>query len=146
MADLIIKSPVFQPNRPIHKKYSCDDEDINPPLTVEAIPPQTKTIALVIEDPDAVSGTFDHWIVYNIAPTGKIEENSNQGTVGLNSANETAYTGMCPPSGTHRYAFKVYALDIVLDLKPRVTGKKELERAMVGHVLAKGELIGLYRR
>ncbi len=146
MADLIVKSPVFQPNRPIPKKYSCDGDDINPPLTVEDIPPQTKTLAIVLDDPDAVSGTFDHWILYNIAPTGKIEENSNQGIVGLNSDGEAAYTGMCPPSGVHRYFFKVYALDTTLDLKPNIATKQNLEKTMQGHILAKGELVGLYRR
>ena len=146
MTDLIIKSPAFENNKLIPSKYSCDGEEISPPITVENIPPQTKTLALILDDPDAPRGTFDHWIVWNISPNGKIAENSIPGTQGLNSADQQAYIGMCPPSGTHRYFFKVYALDTKLELKANSTKKKDLEKAMQGHVLAKGELIGLYSR
>ncbi len=146
MTDLIVKSPAFKNNQMIPSKYTCDGQEINPPLTIEDIPPETESLALVLEDPDAPRGTFDHWIVWNIAPTGKIEENSVPGVVGLNSSGEPEYNSMCPPSGTHRYFFKVYALDTKLNLKPWLTRKKELEKAMQGHILAKGELIGLYRR
>ena len=145
MADLSVKSSAFENNKPIPKKYSCDGEEVNPPLTVEGIPAATKTLALVIDDPDAPRGTFDHWVVWNIAPTGKIDENKVPGVEGLNSARQHGYLGMCPPSGKHRYFFKVYALDSKLDLKA-ASGKKDLENAMQGHVLAKGELVGLYKR
>jgi Raf kinase inhibitor-like YbhB/YbcL family protein len=146
MADLIVKSSAFENNKPIPKKYSCDGEEVNPPLTVEGIPAGTKTLALVIDDPDAPRGTFDHWVVWNIPPTGKIEENYVPGIQGLNGAGQYAYVGMCPPSGTHRYFFKVYALDTKPDLKAEYTHKKDLEKAMQGHILAKGELVGLYSR
>jgi hypothetical protein len=146
MVNLNVKSPVFENNKPIPKKYSCDGDEVNPPLNIEGIPPATKTLALVVDDPDAPMGTFDHWIVWNIPPESKIAENSVPGTQGLNSAGQQGYVGMCPPSGTHRYFFKVYALDAKLDLKPNAAHKKDLEKAMKGHILAKGELIGLYRR
>jgi Raf kinase inhibitor-like YbhB/YbcL family protein len=146
MANLIVKSPVFENNKSIPSKYSCDGDEVNPPLTIEGIPPATKTLALVVDDPDAPMGTFDHWIVWNIPPEGKITENSVPGTQGLNSGRQQGYIGMCPPSGTHRYFFKVYALDVNLDLKPNQTRKKDLEKAIQGHILVKGELIGLYRR
>jgi Raf kinase inhibitor-like YbhB/YbcL family protein len=146
MANLNVKSPVFEDNKSIPSKYSCDGDEVNPPLTIEGIPPATKTLALVVDDPDAPMGTFDHWIVWNIPPEGKITENSVPGTQGLNSGRQQGYIGMCPPSGTHRYFFKVYALDVNLDLKPNQTRKKDLEKAIQGHILVKGELIGLYRR
>jgi Raf kinase inhibitor-like YbhB/YbcL family protein len=146
MADLVVKSPAFENNKLIPSKYSCDGSEVNPPITIEGIPKETKTLALIIEDPDALQGIFDHWIVWNIAPSGKIEENSVPGTEGLNSADQQSYVGMCPPRGTHRYFFKVYALDTKLELKPNATKKKDLEKAIQGHTLAKGELVGLYRR
>jgi Raf kinase inhibitor-like YbhB/YbcL family protein len=146
MSDLIIKSQAFENNKLIPRKYSCDGEEINPPITVEGIPPQSKTIALILDDPDAPRGTFDHWIVWNISPTGKIDENTIPGMQGLNSAGQQAYIGMCPPSGTHRYFFRIYALDTKLELPPNSTKKKDLEKAMHGHILAKGQLIGLYAR
>jgi Raf kinase inhibitor-like YbhB/YbcL family protein len=146
MADLVVKSPVFENNKPIPKKYSCDGEEVNPPLTVECIPDAAKTLALIVDDPDAPRGIFDHWVVWNISPTGKIEEKMVPGTEGLNGAGQQGYVGMCPPSGTHRYFFKVYALDVKLDLQAKATKKKDLEKAMQGHILAKGELVGLYRR
>lgn len=146
MVDLVVKSPAFESNKQIPKKYSCDGEEVNPPLTVDGIPTAAKTLALVVDDPDAPRGTFDHWVVYNISPTTKIGENSVPGMQGVNSASQHGYIGMCPPSGTHRYFFKVYALDTKLDLKPENTRKKDLEKAMQGHILAKGELIGLYNR
>lgn len=146
MTDLIVRSPVFENHKPIPRKYSCDGDEVNPPMIVEGVPAATKTLALVVDDPDAPSGTFDHWIVWNIPTQGKIAENSVPGIQGLNSAGKQSYFGMCPPSGTHRYFFKVYALDTKLDLNPNATRKKDLEKAMQGHILAKGELVGLYQR
>ena len=146
MKELTIKSPSFQHNSPIPKKYSCDGEGTNPPLTIEGTPKESKSIALVVDDPDAPGGTFDHWVVWNISPsTSKIAERSVPGTEGLNSMRKPGYTGPCPPSGTHRYFFKVYALDTQLTLGAKST-KRDLEKAMQGHILAKGELIGLYHR
>jgi Raf kinase inhibitor-like YbhB/YbcL family protein len=146
MTGLTVKSPAFENNKPIPQKYSCDGQEVNPPLTVEGIPQATKTLALIVEDPDAPRGTFDHWLVWNIVPTGKIEENSIPGVEGINTSGEQTYVSPCPPFGTHKYFFKVYALDTELALKPLATKKKDLEKAMQGHVLAQGELMGLYSR
>jgi Raf kinase inhibitor-like YbhB/YbcL family protein len=146
MADLKVKSPAFEHGKLIPKKYSCDGQDINPPLTIEGIPKEAKTLVLALDDPDAPSGTFDHWIVWDIpASTTKIAENSVPGKEGFNSARQTGYMGPCPPSGTHRYFFKVYALDIELNLGLG-SKKKDAEKVMQGHVLAKGELMGTYTR
>lgn len=146
MKELTLKSPAFQHNSPIPKKYSCDGEIINPPLTIEGVPKESKSLALIMDDPDAPNGTFDHWVVWNIPPsTTKIAEHTAPGTEGLNGARRPGYTGPCPPSGTHRYFFKVYALDLELGLGAKTT-KRDLERAMQDHILAKGELIGLYHR
>ena len=146
MKELSLKSPAFEPTKLIPKKYTCDGENINPPLTIEGIPKETKTLALILDDPDAPSGTFDHWVVWNIpASTTKISENTVPGTEGMNSAREHGYHGPCPPSGTHRYFFKVYALDTELSLGAN-SDRKGVEKAMQGHILAKGELIGLYHR
>jgi len=146
MNDLSIKSPAFESGKPIPKKYSCDGQDINPPLTVEGTPKEAKTLVLAVDDPDAPSGTFDHWIVWNIpAQTSKIAENSVPGKEGVNSARQTGYMGPCPPSGTHRYFFKVYALDTELSIGV-ASKKKDVEKAMQRHILAKGELMGVYSR
>jgi Raf kinase inhibitor-like YbhB/YbcL family protein len=103
MKELKIKSPSFLHNSPISKKYSCDGEDTNPPITIEGVPKESKSLALVVDDPDAASGTFDHWVVWNIpASTTKIAEQSVPGIEGLNSARQKGFTGPCPPSGTHR--------------------------------------------
>jgi hypothetical protein len=146
MLELTVKSSAFENNKVIPVKYSCDGDEVNPPLTINDVPLGTKTLVLIVDDPDAPRGTFDHWIVWNIPPTGKIEERSVPGTEGLNSDGQRSYIGMCPPSGTHRYFFKVYALDTELELNPNATRKKDLEKAMQGHILAKGELIGLHKR
>ena len=146
MKRLLVKSIAFEDNKLIPVKYTCDGANVNPPLTVEGIPEETKTLVLIIDDPDAPMGTFDHWIVWNIPPTTrKIEENTVIGTEGMSSYRKHAYGGPCPPYGTHRYFFKVYALDTQLDLKLNST-KRDVEKAMKGHILAEGELVGLYSR
>lgn len=146
MQELRVKSSAFESNKPIPRKYSCDGNDINPPITIEGTPKETKTLVLIVDDPDAPKGTFDHWIVWNIpASTSKIEENTVPGMEGINSARQSGYMGPCPPGGTHRYFFKVYALDVDLDLGIN-SRKKDVEIAMQGHILAKGELVGLYSR
>jgi len=146
MQELKVKSPAFESNKSIPKKYSCDGNDINPPLSIEGTPKEAKTLALIVDDPDAPRGTFDHWVVWNIpASISKIGENTVPGKEGMNSARQPSYMGPCPPGGTHRYFFKVYALDIELTLS--INSKKiDLEKAMQGHILAKGELVGLYSR
>jgi Raf kinase inhibitor-like YbhB/YbcL family protein len=146
MKELVVKSPSFQPNTPIPKKYSCDGEDMNPSLTIEGVPKESKSLALIVDDPDAPGGTFDHWVVWDIPPsTTKIAEHSVPGTEGLNGARQKGFMGPCPPSGTHRYFFKVYALDTALKLGAKTT-KRDLEKAIQNHILGKGELIGLYHR
>jgi Raf kinase inhibitor-like YbhB/YbcL family protein len=146
MKKLSVMSPTFENNQLIPAKYTCDGDNVNPPLAIDGVPEGTKTLALIVDDPDAPMGTWDHWIVWNIpATTSKIAENTVPGTEGMNDSKRRSYGGPCPPSGTHRYFFKVYALDVKLDLSPAAR-KRDVEKAMQGHVLAKGELVGLYRR
>ena len=143
---LIVKSPAFESNKLIPEKYTCDGDNVNPPLIIEDVPEETKSLVLIIDDPDAAAGTWNHWLVWNIPPsTRKIGENTVPGTEGISTYRRHAYGGPCPPSGTHRYFFKVYALDTKLDLNSN-SQKKDVEKAMEGHVLAEGELLGLYRR
>jgi Raf kinase inhibitor-like YbhB/YbcL family protein len=145
MKELTVKSPAFENNKLIPPKYTCDGDNVNPPLTIEGVPNETKSLVLIVDDPDCPTGTWDHWIVWDIPPTSKIEENTIPGTEGINTARKHSYGGPCPPWGTHRYFFKVYALDAKLNLNPN-SSKKDVEKAMQGHILAKGELIGLYHR
>ena len=145
MKKLIVTSPAFENNGFIPSKYTCDGDDFNPVLLINDAPEATQSLALIVDDPDAPMGTWDHWIVWNISPTEKIEENSVPGTEGLNSFRRHSYGGPCPPFGTHRYFFKVYALDTKLAIQPN-SKKNDVEKAMEGHILAKGEIVGLYKR
>jgi hypothetical protein len=145
MKKLIITSPAFENNSFIPSKYTCDGANVNPALKIEGMPEGTQSLTLIVDDPDAPTGTWDHWIVCDIPPIERIEENSVPGTEGLNDFRKHSYGGPCPPSGTHRYFFKVYALDTKLALHPN-SRKKDVEKAMEGHILAKGEIIGLYKR
>ncbi len=145
MKRLQITSPAFENRGLIPSKYTCDGDDVNPPLRIEGVPENTESLVLIVDDPDAPIGTWDHWIVWNIPPAEKIEEDSVPGIEGLNDFRRNSYGGPCPPSGKHRYFFKVYALDTKLDLRPK-SRKKDVERAMKGHTIAQGEIIGLYRR
>lgn len=143
-----ITSQAFTNNGYIPKKYTCDGEDINPPLNVGEVPPNTKSLVLIVDDPDAPMGTWAHWVVFNIDPEIKeIAENSvPAGSVlGKNDFGKLEYGGPCPPSGTHRYFFKIYALDTILNLSQGTT-KEEVEKAMQNHVLDWGEIVGLYKR
>lgn len=143
-----ITSPAFSNNGRIPEKYTCDGEDINPPLDFHDVPVNAKSLALIVDDPDAPMGTWVHWVVYDIPSNcRRIEENSipEGAKEGINDFREYKYGGPCPPSGTHRYFFKLYALDRVMDLKGPIS-KKDLEKAMEGHIIAKAELIGLYSR
>jgi len=148
MSTLNITSPVFKHNDRIPLKYTCDGADINPPLLIENVPIGARSLALIVDDPDAPSGTWVHWVVWNIAPdTGKIKEHSVPAgaSEGANDFRKRSYGGPCPPSGIHRYFFKLYALDAMLNLNPG-TDKASLEKAMHGHILGQAELIGLYTR
>ncbi|MDI6778257.1 MAG: YbhB/YbcL family Raf kinase inhibitor-like protein [Patescibacteria group bacterium] len=144
-----ITSPVFQNNESIPKKYSCDGENINPPLEIADVPESAKSLVLVVVDPDApVAGGFAHWTLWNISSsTSQITENSvpERAIQGLTSSNSNGYVSPCPPSGTHRYFFKLYALDTNLDL-PSSSKREDVEKAMEGHILDQAELIGLYQR
>ena len=142
-----IASTAFAEGEMIPKKYTCDGDDISPPLQISDVPENTKSLALIMDDPDAPVGVWDHWIAFNIpASISQINEGEEpQGTPGKNSWGRTVYGGPCPPSGTHRYFFKLYALDTMLDLEPGASKKKVL-KAMEGHILAQGELMGKYKR
>jgi len=145
MKNLIVTSPAFSNKTRIPSKYTCHGEDVNPQLNIEDIPDETKSLVLIVDDPDCPIGDWVHWIVWNIKPTSMIKEDSVPGVEGINDFGKHPYGGPCPPSGTHRYFFKVYALDTILSLDIH-THKKELEKAITGHILAKGELIALYSR
>jgi Raf kinase inhibitor-like YbhB/YbcL family protein len=142
---LHVVSVAFSQDGHIPTKYTCEGENINPPLEIGNLPPKTKTLAVIVEDPDAPNGTFDHWIVWNIPPNEPITENSVPGINGVNGFGSEGYGGPCPPSGSHRYFFKVYALDISLDLSAG-SNKKALLQAMKGHVLGRGELMAHYQK
>jgi|TARA_Y100000031_G_C8197171_1_gene374284 hypothetical protein len=140
-----LKSPEFTNNSSIPKKFTCQGDDINPLLRIEGVPEEAKSLALIVDDPDAPMGMWVHWVLYNIPIVDKIDEDSIPGKQGINDFRREDYGGPCPPSGTHRYFFKIYALDTELGLKDGVN-KKDLEKAMEGHILDKAELIGLYKK
>lgn len=143
---LKVTSPAFEKNSMIPEKYSCDGDDTNPPLHIEGIPSGTRSLAIVIHDPDAqFSGGFTHWVAWDIEPRADIPENFKGATVGINSYIKHNYKGMCPPAGPHRYHFYVYALDKMMKLDLN-TDKDGLEEKMAGHILAEGELMGKYER
>ncbi|MEI6242782.1 MAG: YbhB/YbcL family Raf kinase inhibitor-like protein [Chlamydiota bacterium] len=136
-----ISSPAFSSMGKIPKKYSCEGQGINPPLQIENIPSQAISLVLIIDDPDAPNGTYVHWVVYNMDPkTTIILENSIPGLQARNTAGIKNYVPPCPPSGTHRYFFKIYALDI------RLEDDKNIEIKIQGHILASAELVGLYNK
>jgi hypothetical protein len=140
-----ITSPEFENNGFIPAKFTCEGKDINPKLEIKDIPKQAKSLALIVDDPDAPRGTWVHWVVFNIPLTAEIKENSVPGKLGTTNSGQIDFHGPCPPSGTHRYFFKAYALDAVLDLNEGIE-KAELEKAMQGHILDKAELVGLFKR
>jgi len=145
VASLKISSEVFSNNGMIPSKYTCEGENINPPIIISNLPMQSKTLVLIVEDPDASKGTFVHWLVWNIPPTNKIRENTVPGEEGKNDFKKHNYMGPCPPSGTHHYSFKIYSLDNFLHLEPTAT-RAELEAAMSKYVIGFGELIGMYKK
>ena len=146
MKGLQIISPAFKDNEYIPKKFTCDGEDINPSLLIKNVPSGAKSLTLIVDDPDAPGGTWVHWTVWNIDPstTSIPENNVPAGSVeGTTDFGTPGYRGPCPPSGTHRYFFKLYALDTNLDLDSSALAS-DIEAAMDGHILASSELIGLY--
>lgn len=154
-------STAFDNQDLIPPRYTCDGQDVSPPLTWSPPPADTKSLAIICEDPDAPGKTWVHWLVYNLSPstrslpeavTGESATPSDSifaitegGLQGINDFHQLAYGGPCPPGGIHRYFFKVYALDKVLELKPGAT-KAELEGAMKDHIIDRGELMGYYSR
>lgn len=144
-----ITSTTFENYKPIPAKYTCDGENINPPLEFFDVPESAKSLVLIMDDPDATRGaTWDHWVMWNIpAQTNQIQENSvPTGAVeGLNSWPKKGYGGPCPPQKEHRYFFKLYALDTLLNLSDQST-KQDVENAMSGHIMGQAELVGLYKR
>lgn len=142
-----ITSSAFQDGGRIPTRYTCDGGDLIPPLRFEEVPAEAVSLALIVDDPDAPGGTWDHWVVWNIPPSvaGIAEGETPEGIVGRNSWKENGWGGPCPPSGEHRYVFRLYALDASLDL-PSSAGKSQLERAMKSHLLDQCELVCRYRR
>lgn len=149
---LSITSTAFAQGKPIPSAYTCDGKSISPPLAWSGAPAGARSLALIMDDPDAPMGTFVHWIVYNIpaesaglpeaiSPEALLTDGTAQGQ---NSARRTGYTGPCPPGGKHRYFFKLFALDTSLSLSAAT--KETLLQAMQGHILAQGELMGTYSR
>lgn len=145
MENLSISSSAFQEGGVIPLKYTCDGKEVNPAIKIDNIPQGTKTLAIIVEDPDAPNGTFDHWLVWNIEPTDCIKEDTSPGIAGRNGAGKMNYHGPCPPSGYHRYFFNVFALDSSLELASGAD-KKALQEAMKEHVLGKGSLMGRFQR
>jgi Raf kinase inhibitor-like YbhB/YbcL family protein len=143
-----ISSPAFEESQPIPPRFTADGSDLNPEIRIENPPGGVASFALIMDDPDAPAGTWVHWVVWNLpATTGTVAEGSlpDAAVEGRNSWGRNRYNGPSPPSGTHRYFFKLYALDTTLDL-PTGTDKAGLERAMQGRVLAEAVLMGTYRR
>ena len=146
-AKVKITSSAFQDGANIPSKFTCDGADTSPPLQIADIPSEAKSLALIVDDPDAPSGLFTHWLVWNILrQTNAVGEGSTpKGVQGTNDFGKSGYGGPCPPSGTHRYYFKIFALDRELDL-PFGAKRGQLHAAMKGHVVAQGELMGRYSR
>jgi len=145
-SSISITSPSFQAGGDIPTKFTCNGTNVSPELQISNVPNEAKSVVLIVDDPDAPRGLFTHWIVWNIDPkTTRVAENSapTAGVQGINDFGKRNYGGPCPPSGMHRYFFKIFALDIKLELKPSAR-RAELDAAMRGHVLAEGELMGRY--
>jgi len=149
-----LKSTAFSPGGMIPAKYSCDGTDVSPPLSWDNAPSGTKSFALICDDPDAPMGTWVHWVFYDIPLTvTSLSEHiettgtpSSGGRQGLNDFRKIGYGGPCPPSGVHRYYFKLYALDTILNLPAGTTTKAQLLKAMTGHILTQAQLLGKYKR
>jgi Raf kinase inhibitor-like YbhB/YbcL family protein len=148
-----IRSTAFQKGGMIPRKYTCDDMNISPPLEWDSVPQGVKSFAVICDDPDAPSGTFVHWVYYDIpANVTKLAEGikperspAGGGKQGISDFRKTGYGGPCPPGGIHRYYFKLYALDSVTGLGPGAS-KQQLLEAMQGHIIAQSELMGKYKR
>lgn len=150
----IVTSSAFQEGKAIPATYTCDGQDVSPPISWTEPPAGTNSFALIADDPDAPMGTWVHWVMYNIPPTvrqfsaavareAKLPDGTQQG---MSDFGRPGYGGPCPPNGTHRYFFKLYALDAALSLPSGTVTAKQLEQAMHGHILAQATLMGTYAR
>ena len=152
-AQMKVESAAIKEGQPIPRQYTCDGINISPPLEWSGVPKSAKTIAIVADDPDAPAGTWVHWVLYNLPAEniGLVEnvpatDNLKAGGFqGKNDFGKPGYGGPCPPSGTHRYFFRVYALDTLLDVSAG-SDKRTVEKAMKDHILGSGELIGMYKK
>jgi len=143
-----LTSPAFKNQSFIPSRYTCDGENINPPLLIDQVPNSAQSFVLIVDDPDAPGGNWVHWLVWNIPPKAReIKEGKKiKGALeGFNDFHQKGYGGPCPPSGIHHYQFKIYALDQLLDLPP-TTSKEELLKATSGHIIDQDMLVGLYQR
>jgi Raf kinase inhibitor-like YbhB/YbcL family protein len=151
--EIQVTSTAFKEGEMIPRKYTCRGENISPQIAWSNIPEGTKSFLLIADDPDAPMGTWVHWVVYNIpANFSELKERFPEDSKfpdgimqGITDFGTTGYGGPCPPSGIHRYYFKLYAIDIILDVKPRLT-KQEVLNEIEGHILAKGQLMGKFRK
>lgn len=152
---LVLRSPAFDHGGEIPRLYTCEGEDVSPPLEWTGVPDRAISLALLVEDPDAPDpshpkGTWVHWVLYNLSPSlnglpASLDHAPGTSVAGSNDWNRTGYGGPCPPVGRHRYFFKLFALDVRLAL-PQPASSRDVEAAMRGHVLATAELVGTYRR
>jgi Raf kinase inhibitor-like YbhB/YbcL family protein len=148
MVDFVLESGAFQNAQPIPDHYSCEGEDVSPPLTWSNVPDGTRSLALIVDDPDAPGGVFTHWLAWGLDPAAdRLDEGKSAPREGRNDFGTSGYRGPCPPPGhgRHRYVFRVYALDAEPELAAGAT-KAELEQAIEGHVLTMAELVGTYER
>jgi len=148
MADFTLSSDAFRPGEPIPARYTCEGEDVSPPLSWSGAPEQARSLALIVDDPDAPGGRFNHWLAWDIDPTAEgLAEGEAAPSEGSNDFGAVGYRGPCPPPGhgAHRYVFRLFALDSDLDLAAGAS-RQELERAIGTHALAVAELIGTYER
>jgi Raf kinase inhibitor-like YbhB/YbcL family protein len=148
MPDFTLTSGAFENGQDISRRHSCEGEDLSPPLRWTDVPGGTRSLALIVDDPDAPGGTFTHWLAWAIEPgSGELAEGESAPIEGQNDFGTVGYRGPCPPPGhgPHRYFWRLHAIDVELELEAGA-GKPDLERAISGHVLGVAELIGRYER
>lgn len=145
LAEILVKSSAFEDGAEIPEKYTCNGDDMIPPIEISGVPSGAKSLALIMEDPDAPKGTWYHWIKWNMPPdTKQIDEGEEPiGVSGEGTEGNLSYEGPCPPSGKHSYIWNVYALDVILELDEG-SSKKQLDKAMDGHIIGEGKLLGVY--
>ena len=150
---MTLTSPAFHDGEPIPRRYTCDGADVSPALAWSGAPAETESYALICDDPDAPGGTWVHWVLYDLPPSvtaldegiASVDRPDSGGVSGTNDFGRLGYGGPCPPRGTHRYYFRIYALDTILDLPPGAT-RRQLLRAIDGHIVAEARLMGTYER